>query len=134
MTQIKIDETIGLFFIEMDNQLKKYALQLTNNYQEAIDLLTESKRVIINNYSSNINDLKWYIYKTIKDVHISLYKEQICNSILMDNKNDCYLVLSDATIITINSPFHVDVAKNSLKHLNALQILFNRAIKNHNPK
>ena len=133
MKSISKESLVHILF-DMDNQLKKYALQLTQNYPDAIELINKSKEKIINDYDAEKNvDVKWLIYKTIKDVHLSSCNN-INNSILMDSNNDCYLVLQDNTIKTLNNPFKHKEDCDSPRHLKIIQDLFIRSLIINEPK
>jgi RNA polymerase sigma-70 factor, ECF subfamily len=122
MTALEFNNNLS----SMENNLKKYALSLTSNREEAKDLVQETylKALTHRDKFIEFTNLKAWVYTIMKNTFINNYRKSIREISLVDNSKDLYLlnnlresqiVLSDSEVANKEINKAIDSLDDELK-------------------
>jgi RNA polymerase sigma factor (sigma-70 family) len=122
MTALEFNNNLS----SMENNLKKYALSLTSNREEAKDLVQETylKALTHRDKFIEFTNLKAWVYTIMKNTFINNYRKSIREISLVDNSKDLYLlnnlresqiVLSDSEVASKEINKAIDALDDELK-------------------
>ena len=92
MTAIEFNHQL----VSLEDHLKRFALSLTSNNEDAMDLIQETYLKALN-YRSKFTEhtnFKAWIYTIMKNTFINNYRRNVRKRTIMDNTDDDYFVNS----------------------------------------
>jgi RNA polymerase sigma factor (sigma-70 family) len=109
MSTIEFNEAL----IDIENNLKSFALGFTRNNEDAKDLTQETmlKAIKYKNYYTPQTNFKAWIFTIMRNIFINQYRRKVKSGTIFDNSKELYLIN--------NSPGHDvnPVSQISLKHI-----------------
>lgn len=106
--------------IEAQNSLRYYALTLTNNEDDALDLVQETYLKVLSNIDKykDDNNFKAWLFTIMKNTYINSYNKLSNKKTIRDNSEDEYLLRNtQVDDITPDSEFGASEIKRAVNNL-----------------